>query len=218
MNAHGQLLKQSVLSPSAAVELVRQHPDPKSLGWTYVVVLSVVALLMDMVRRSLFPGNYVVDPNSPPALAWFDSVWSVGIITAVFYALSYVFLRWFWRRLTEPAVDQPTIDAAIVVSFACALVFLIPQLLLMEFTANAGKLLQLLGWIVPVAAVLVITSQAFAYACNLSFAKALLLNVTSTVILFVAFLILMLLVIMAFAAVTGTPLGDMFGTVEEVEQ
>jgi hypothetical protein len=212
---HVQLWRDSVMAPGRAVELAARHPDPAGLGWRYVAGISVLALLLDVIMRQAFPGNYPGDASTAGAASPLESPWAVGLMTAAFYGITYVFLRRFWRRVADASVPQRMIDAAVIVSFACAAVFLVPQSLAFELAAQSGGLTQALVWLVPLVAAVLITSQGFAYGCGLSFSRALLFNVLSGVILFVAFLLLLLLGLMVFAGATGIPLEQVFGTFEE---
>jgi hypothetical protein len=215
VNNHLQLLRDSVMAPGRAVDLAVRHPDTWGLGWRYVTGISVLALLLDLIMRQTFPGNYAGDAASSGSVALLDSPWGVGLMTAFFYGISYVFLRWFWRRVSASSVPQGMIDAAVIVSFACAAVFLVPQSLAFELASQAGKPTQAAVWLIPIFAAVVITSQGFAYGCSMGFKKALLYNVLSGVILFVAFTIIMILGLMLWAGATGRPLEQVFGSTGE---
>jgi hypothetical protein len=208
VSPHAQLLWQSVTAPRAAVDLASQHHNTNQLGWLYVAICSVWSFVSDLISRAAFPSSENAVDES---LAFFESPVAMGLLTALFYAGSYVFLRWFWRKWTAPEISQSALDAAIIVSFACSTVILLPQYLMLEGFENAGTTVQLLGWFAPLIFGLIVTTVAFAYACKLDFGKALALNLLSVVIVTAAFFIVMMIALMVYLLITGTSLDQVLG-------
>ncbi len=217
MKVHAQLLRQSVTAPRAAFDLAVQHPNTYALGWIYVGALAIASFILDVIFRSLFPQNYIAEPTSSLAFAWLNSVWAVAAVTALIYVFSYVFLRWFWRLTVENGIPQSVIDGAIAVSFACSIVFLLPQYLILDLFAGAAPP-QIFLWTISVCVALVISSFAFQHAFNMTYSKALCLNVMANVLLFVAVIVLIALAIFAWALATGTGFDQLFGLVEGTQE
>jgi drug/metabolite transporter (DMT)-like permease len=209
MNAHAQLLWQSVTAPRAAVDLARQHPDSNRLGWSYVGISSAWSFVCDLISRAMFPRASETEETA--AFSFFDSPVGMGVLTAIFYAMSYVFLRGFWRRATDPAVSQSTIDAAIAVSFACSTALLLPQYLILEGFSNSPTSVQVLGWLVPVLISVAITTVSFSYAAQIGLGRAFGLNIASVIILTLAFALVVLAAFVLWMWITGVSLEEALG-------
>jgi hypothetical protein len=177
MNSHAQLLWQSIVAPRAAADLAVSHPNTNRLGWTYVMLLAVLTLAAEPVVRYLFAEN--LHNNS--------TITGAGAVAiATYYAASYVFLRWFWRVMVGERVSSSVINGAIAVSYACSAAILFPKSILSELTQQNVVPVPLLGFFVPIIAVLVLSSIAFQNAYAISFSKALVLNLSANVLLLIA--------------------------------
>jgi hypothetical protein len=209
---HLQLIWQSVAAPRAAADHAGQNPNTYKLGWTYVGLLTLATFALELLVRQNFPQNYAPDPEAPASLLWFDNVWAATTMTAAIYAVSYLVLRWFWRRVADESIVQPAIDAAVAVSFACSLALLPLQYVLFEMNNEAAMSLQVLSWILPMIAGLVLTSFSFSQAFHMPWLIAFGYNAMFNAIVLVTVICIIIVSVVVIWLATGNSLESLFET------
>jgi hypothetical protein len=206
MNTHLQLIRDSIFAPRAAVDLARQHPNPYQLGWLFVGIAAVWAIICDLAMRNivrpLITSGQELAAVKP---AWFDTTIGSGAFAILSYVLTFVLLRGFWRRMSDHGVSQQSVDAAIVVAYACAVALLFPQYVLMALTENAGILPILIGWSLPIVIGMALYTVYFSYALSMSKVRSFWLNVLSVAMLITVSLVLVVVGFVIYVVLFGIP-------------
>jgi hypothetical protein len=206
MNTYLQLIRDSIFAPRAAVDLARNHPNPYQLGWIFVGITAVWAVICDATMRNFVrPLITAGQELAAVKLAWYDTTFGSGALGVLSYVLTFILLRGFWRRMSDHGVSQQSVDAAIVVAYACAVALLFPQYALMALTENAGILPILIGWSLPIVIGMALYTVYFSYALNMSKVRSFWLNVLSVAMLITVSLVLVVVGFVIYVVLFGIP-------------
>lgn len=211
MNTHLQLIWTSLFAPTAAVDLAKQHPNTYRLGWIYVAASIVAALICELIARYIVrPLFDIVVVEETDAWAWFDTILGLTIFSIIISVMLFVGQRWFWRKFAKSAGDLPSIDAAIISSFALSLLIILPQYVLTEFTQNSSGFVISAILLAQVAIYIGFSTVYFSHALNMSLVKSFGLNGLVFVLIMILGIILYLLFFIGISVINGTPLDVLF--------
>jgi hypothetical protein len=208
MNTYVQLIRDSIVAPRAAVDLAKQHPNPYQLGWQLVGLTIVWDIFCDIGMRH-FLRPLLKSQKHPDVVTdganvyWIDTTLGTAVFAALSYPIIFLLLRAFWRKMAEKDVSQQAVDSAVTTGFACTVALLLPQYLLMEVTENVGIPAIVLGWIVPVAVSIYLSTVYFSHSLAISMGRSFWLNVLSICMLITVSLVLLVFGLLIYAALFG---------------